>query len=81
MSSDIFRNVKESLQPRLAQVVSDLLPGGRISGREYLCGSLDGGPGDSCSTNLENGIGSDFATGESWGDIISLAAKVWNLGQ
>lgn len=79
--SGIFQDVKSSLQGRLVDVVQNLLPGGRISGREYYCASLQGGQGDSCRTNLETGVGSDFATGDSWRDIIDLAAKVWNVRQ
>lgn len=81
MSGNIFHEVKGSLQSRLAEVVQDLLPGGRFSGKEYLCGSLQGGNGESCRINLETGVGSDFATGDSWPDIIGLAAKVWNMRQ
>ena len=81
MSANIFLEVKDGLQSRLADVVQDLLPGGRISGREYLCGSLQGGGGDSCRTNLETGKGCDFAADDSWGDIIGLAAKVWDVRQ
>lgn len=77
----IFEQVKAALAPRLPEVLADLLPGGRISGREYVCASLQGGAGTSCATNLETGKGSDFATGESWGDVIALAAKVWSMRQ
>ncbi|SBW05786.1 conserved hypothetical protein [uncultured delta proteobacterium] len=79
--SGIFQEVKDGLQSRLVDVVQELLPGGRVSGKEYLCGSLQGGSGDSCRTNLETGKGSDFASGDTWGDIIGLAAKVWNMRQ
>lgn len=77
----IFEQVKAALAPRLPEVLAELLPGGRVSGREYVCASLQGGVGTSCATNLETGKGSDFATGESWGDVIALAAKVWNMRQ
>lgn len=79
MSGNIFQEVKDGLQSRLAYVVQELLPGGRVVGKEYLCGSLQGGGGESCRTNLETGVGSDFATGDSWPDIIGLAAKVWDM--
>lgn len=77
----IFEQVKAALAQRLPEVLTGLLPGGRVSGREYVCASLQGGVGTSCATNLETGKGSDFATGESWGDVIALAAKVWNMRQ
>lgn len=79
--TSIFEQVKAALAPRLPEVLAELLPGGRASGREYACASLQGGTGTSCATNLETGKGSDFATGESWGDVIALAAKVWNMRQ
>ncbi len=79
--TSIFEQVKASLASRLPEVLAELLPGGRVSGREYVCASLQGGAGTSCATNLESGKGSDFATGESWGDVIALAAKVWNMRQ
>ena len=79
--TSIFDRLKESLPSRLDSVIQELLPGGRVSGREYICGSLQGGPGDSCRTNLDTGKGSDFATGESWGDIIALWAKIRSIRQ
>ena len=77
--TSIFDQVKVALAARLPEVLAELLPGGRVSGREYVCASLQGGAGTSCATNLESGKGSDFATGESWGDVIALAAKVWSM--
>ena len=59
--TSIFEQVKAALAPRLPEVLADLLPGGRVSGREYVCASLQGGAGTSCATNLETGKGSDFA--------------------
>ena len=79
--TSIFEQVKAALAPRLPEVLAELLPGGRVFGKEYVCASLQGGVGTSCATNLETGKGSDFATGESWGDVIALAAKVWNMRQ
>ncbi len=79
--NNIFYQVKNALEPRLPDVLSELLPGGRVQGHEYVCASLEGGVGTSCSTNINTGKGSDFATGEAWGDIIALAAKVWDVKQ
>ena len=81
MSADFFQAAKSRLQPRIADIVQALLPGGRVVGKEYCCASIQGGSGQSCRTNLETGIGSDFATGETWQDVIALAAKVLNLNQ
>ncbi len=77
----IFQVVNEGLRSKLPDVLSTLLPGGKLQGCEYVCASLEGGAGTSCSTNTTTGKGSDFATGEAWGDIIALASKVWNVKQ
>ncbi len=45
MTSSIFEQVKGALAGRMPEILQDLLPGGKISGREYLCGSLKGGVG------------------------------------
>ena len=81
MANNIYDTVKTALRPCLEMVVADLLPGGRVKGNEYICGSTSGGPGESCKTNLKTGVGQDFATGEKWGDPIALAAVVRNCSQ
>ena len=81
MESNLFSTVKAALQSRLEVVLRDLLPGGKVQGREYVCGSVGGEAGESCKTNLKTGVGSDFATGQKWGDIIALTALVMNCGQ
>lgn len=79
MDGSLFQTVKAALSGRMEEVVTDLLPGGRVMGREYVCASLAGGQGDSCKTNLSSGVGCDFATGERWSDVIDLAVRVWNV--
>ena len=81
MTGNIFDCVKSALQGRLSDVIPELLPGGRRSGREYVCASLQGGPGTSCSTNLDTGMGKDFATDESWTDVIGLMAAIHGIRQ
>ena len=56
-------------------ILETWLPGGVVKGREYICADLKGGKGDSCSTNLQTGKGSDFASGEKWGDLIDLVSQ------
>lgn len=57
------------------------LPGGRIEGEEYVCASLEGGHGRSCSVNLTTCLWSDFATGEKGGDTVSLWAAIRGIKQ
>lgn len=78
MDNNLFQTIKESLKGQYGGVIAAILPGGKQQGNYYVCGSLAGGAGQSCKTNLHTGSGADFATGERWGDIISLAAQAWN---
>jgi hypothetical protein len=78
-TKEIFTQVRNALEDSMYDVLPKLLPGGRFKGWEYVCGSLLGGPGDSCTTNSISGIGYDSATGERWGDIIDLARQVWKI--
>lgn len=65
----------------ITTVLSNYLPGGRVKGAEYICGNIFGGLGDSCSTNLNTGVGSDFSAGMKWGDPIDLVSKVRGVRQ
>ncbi len=53
-----------------------------MQGREYCCGSLQGGPGDSFRVNVQTGKWADFAIeGSKGGDLVSLYAAINNLSQ
>ena len=63
------------LTERAATVCEHLLPGGRIVGREYHAADSGGGSGHSLKIVLEGdkaGIGADFATGETFGDLLDV---------
>lgn len=70
-----FGLIKSVAQANAETVLHRWLPGGKTVRGEYLCGSLLGGKGESCSTNISTGVGSDFASGEAWGDLIDLVAQ------
>ena len=81
MRDSLFDTVKAATLSRLVAVLSDLLPGGRVRGNEYVCANVNGGTGESCKTNLSTGVGKDFAIGEKWGDPIALVALIRRCGQ
>ena len=56
-----FSALADALLARADQLVAEWLPGGAKRGHEWVCGSLAGGKGSSCSVNLTNGRWSDFA--------------------
>lgn len=63
------------LTERAATVCEHLLPGGRIVGKEYHAADSGGGSGHSLKIVLEGdkaGIGADFATGETFGDLLDV---------
>lgn len=57
------------------------LPGGKFNqgGGEYVCASLSGGKGSSCSVNLKTGRWGDFAGEEKGNDLIGLYAAIHGL--
>lgn len=74
-----FADINRAALARLPEVLSRLLPGGRIVGPEWHAGSLRGERGDSLRVRMRGeraGRWADFATGEKGGDPISLAAAV-----
>ncbi|MDY0037964.1 MAG: AAA family ATPase [Zoogloea oleivorans] len=71
-----FEKIKAVSENNIESILGRWLPGGRMNGREYVCGGTDGGRGESCSTNVNTCVGSDFATGEKWGDAIELVSVV-----
>lgn len=76
MSID-FKSIANQLTPSLPQILTEILPGGKITGKEYRCASILGGDGESFAFNLESQVWKDFASGHSGGkDIISLYAEV-----
>lgn len=74
-----FTALAEALLARAGQLVPEWLPGGVVRGHEYVCGSLSGGSGTSCSVNLVTGKWSDFSTGECGGDLLGLYAGIHDL--
>ena len=74
-----FDGLKRFALSRILSILPDLLPGGEIVGNEYRCADLRGGKGRSVGVNLSTGVWSDFASGESGGDLIALVAKSSNI--
>lgn len=74
-----FKALAEALLARGLPLLEAWLPGGHRNGHEYVCGSLQGGEGTSCSINLTTGAWGDFATGETGGDWLSLYAAIHGL--
>src|SRR5690606_18906244 len=74
-----FTALAEALLARADNLVPDWLPGGHLNGHEWVCGSLSGGKGTSCSVNITTGAWADFAADEKGGDLVSLYAAIRGL--
>ncbi|MBP7572600.1 MAG: virulence protein E [Rhodoferax sp.] len=74
-----FTALADALLSRADTLVAAWLPGGVKRGHEYVCGSLSGGGGTSCSVNLTNGRWADFAADEKGNDLVSLYAAINGL--
>ena len=78
-----FNNLNRSLLPRLDSILCSWLPDGHREGKEYVARNplrLDRTPG-SFRINRCTGRWGDFATGDRGGDIISLYAYLYQIGQ
>lgn len=82
MSLD-FKGLNASLTANAWNLLPEWLPGGTRKGKEYVCGSIQGGEGSSFSVNLESGVWKEFGNGDQVGgsDLISLWAAIQGLPQ
>lgn len=76
-----FERIKAIALYSMEMILNRWLPGGKIVRGEYLCGSVQGGPGESCSTSVKDGVGGDFASTERWGDPIDMVATIEGIPQ
>lgn len=67
----------------LPALLNRWLPDGRQNGQEYIARNprRDDRRAGSFSINIHTGRWADFATGDSGGDVISLTAYLFDLGQ
>ena len=76
-----FKALADSLLQRSEALLQEWLSSGKRVGNEWVVGSLQNDEGSSCSTNILTGAGADFATGQKWGDLISLYAAKLGITQ
>lgn len=83
MGSIDFVSINSAALSRVESVLSSLLPDGRIVGGEYVARNptrADSRPG-SFKVNIATGMWSDFATGDTGNDPVSLYAYVNSMKQ
>ncbi len=78
-----FKALADALLSMSESIVPDWLKGGKRSnqghGHEWICGSIRGGEGKSCSVNLKTGRWADFHTQDKGPDLVSLYAAIEGL--
>lgn len=74
-----YAALADALLPMADTLVPLWLAGGARHGHEWVCGSLAGGKGSSCSVNLTTGQWSDFAGEEKGRDLLSLYAAIQDM--
>jgi predicted P-loop ATPase len=75
-----FAALAAALLGRVDALLPAWLPGGAKRGHEYVCGSLSGDKGSSCSINTTTGQWADFASDAKGRDLVSLYAAIHDLG-
>ena len=76
-----FKAIADRLLADAPRHLHEWLPGGKLKGREFVAGSLQGESGHSLSINIDTGIWKDFAANKGGGDLISLYAAIHNIKQ
>lgn len=69
-----FEKVKRAILNN-PSIVAKHLPDGVRIGPEYRCANIFGGKGESFAINLNSGLWSDFATGDTGSSLIDLVSK------
>lgn len=69
-----FAGINASLLARSREFLLSIFPAGKIEGHEFKIGNIHGDPGRSLSINLNTGVGADFSSKETYGDLIALYA-------
>jgi putative DNA primase/helicase len=77
-----FEALASQLLAHAETLVPEWLNYGKRRGHEWVCGDVQGNPGESFSVNLQTGKWADFASPDvKGGDLISLYAAINNLTQ
>lgn len=72
-----FAAVNAAALARYPGLLQSWLPGGRLQGDEYVCGDVNGGPGQSFKVNVGTGLWAEFNGGSASGnDPCSLYATI-----
>lgn len=78
-----FKSISSAARLKILPILRRLLPDGKVQGNEFIARNptrSDKHPG-SFKINLRTGRWSDFATGDSGGDVISLVAYLEGMTQ
>ena len=70
-----LKHISDKLNEAMLATLRHLLPAGVVNGSEYCVGGLDGSKGQSLRVHMSGpkaGVWSDFATGETGGDLVDL---------
>lgn len=74
------KKLNQILVSLLPGLLTEWLPGGKLNGGEFKCGSIAGEPGNSLSVNIRTGVWKDFADSSlPGGDLISLFACIYGV--
>lgn len=74
-----FKAIAATALSRARNLLPQWLPAGRIQGREFVCGNINGDSGRSFSVNLDTGKFADFAGDVSGRDLVDLYAVIHGI--
>lgn len=74
-----FETIRATLLARSEHFLRNWFPLGKVRGTEFVLGNIQGDAGDSLKISLVKGVGKDFASGDSYGDLIDVYAAHNNI--
>jgi hypothetical protein len=75
-----FKQIKSAALAQALRLLQEWFPLGRLVGKEFKVGNIQGDAGASLSVNLTNGRWADFAGTDKGGDLIDLRAAMRHHG-
>ena len=71
-----FPSLAEKLLADAPALLREWFPAGKVTGREFKIGNVEGDAGESLCVNIDTGKWADFSGSNKGGDLISLYAAI-----
>ena len=81
MDAESIKGIASASLPHAVSLLREWFSNGKLIGKEFAVGNLQGAAGKSLSVNVHTGAWRDAATGDKGGDLVSLLAAKEGISQ